>query len=360
MKHHTASSIENIETTKWAEKHFSGAFSTDKRRKQRIISIAAHQAIFPGRSIPQLFTSTYDVKAAYNLFDHPESTPKFIQKGHRELVNMELNQPGTYLLIEDTSELSWSGKDSIPGLGPISDFRSKNQGFSLHSVLAMKWKDPTDLRNGKRPPLSLIGLADQQYTIRQAKPKGCQGNRSHTKKGSDRDRETDLWIDSVERIGAKPVDTNVNWVRVCDRGADLYETLTCSEKSGYDYVIRAAQDRILLDADNQKMGTLFSYAKSLPSTGTYTLDLRGRKGKAGRTALLGVSFGTIKLRSPQRPGYPAGKLPPVACSVVKVKEINPPESTDPIEWVLICSTQVTSFNQAMVCILQYASRWIIE
>ncbi|MGK0183872.1 MAG: hypothetical protein ACI9YB_003192, partial [Halioglobus sp.] len=60
------------------------------------------------------------------------------------------------------------------------------------------------------------------------------------------------------------------------------------------------------------------------------------------------------------PGYPAGKLPPVACSVVKVKEINPPESTDPIEWVLICSTQVTSFNQAMVCILQYASRWIIE
>jgi hypothetical protein len=35
-----------------------------------------------------------------------------------------MRQPGVYLLWEDTTELSWSGKQAIAGLGPIGTNRA--------------------------------------------------------------------------------------------------------------------------------------------------------------------------------------------------------------------------------------------
>jgi hypothetical protein len=88
----------------------------------------------PGRSIPQLFATPYEVKAAYNLFRHAEATPDTLQASHREEVKAEMHEPGVYLFIEDTTTLSWSGKQAIPGLGPIGRGTEGLQGFQLHAI----------------------------------------------------------------------------------------------------------------------------------------------------------------------------------------------------------------------------------
>lgn len=107
----------------------------------------------PGQSIPQLFAHPYDVKAAYSFFDRPETDPERLQIGHGELVHERLsNEPGTYLLVEDGSETSFSGMNKpIEGLGFIGNAREGLQGFLLHSVLAVRWVgDDTTARARRR------------------------------------------------------------------------------------------------------------------------------------------------------------------------------------------------------------------
>jgi hypothetical protein len=147
---------------RWAEEQFTGAKLTDIRRVARVKTIAEAMAIYPGRTIPQLCDSPYAVKATYNLFKHQEATPENIQSGHRALVLEAMRQPGVYLLLEDTTELSWSGKHAIAGLGPIGNSAAGLQGFFLHTVLSVRWPDaPQD--NSKRRPVEVLGIGDQQY-----------------------------------------------------------------------------------------------------------------------------------------------------------------------------------------------------
>lgn len=91
----------------------------DVRRVARVVTIAEAMATHPGHSIPQMFEHPYEVKAAYHLFNLEEATPDRLQAGHRALVWQRLSQAGTYLLLEDTSELAWHNCAPREGLGPL-------------------------------------------------------------------------------------------------------------------------------------------------------------------------------------------------------------------------------------------------
>src|ERR1700757_3865456 len=113
-------------------------------------------------------TSPYAANALLpmsDLFKHQEATPDNIPSGHRALVLEAMRQPGVYLLLEDTTELSWSGKHAIAGFGPIGNSAAGLQGFFLHTVLSVRWPD-TPQDHHKRQPVEVIGLSDQQYYVR--------------------------------------------------------------------------------------------------------------------------------------------------------------------------------------------------
>ena len=226
------------EPQRWAEEQFAGAKLTDIRRVARVKTIAETMAVHPGRSIPQLCRSPYAVKATYNLFKHEEATPENIQAGHRALVRDAMRQPGVYLLLEDTTELSWSGKQAIAGLGPIGNSAAGLQGFFLHTVLSVRWPD-TLQDNHKRQPVEVIGLGDQQYYVRTP----CRQPRESSQERLKRARESQVWPQASHRVGCAPA--GVRWVRVADREADIYEYLVSCQELGHGFVIRAAKDRAL-------------------------------------------------------------------------------------------------------------------
>jgi hypothetical protein len=144
------------EPQRWAEEQFAGAKLTDIRRVARVKKIAEAMAVHPGRSIPQLCGSPYAVKATYNFFKHEEATPENMQAGHRAVVLQAMRQPGVYLCLEDTTELSWSGKQAIAGLGPIGNSAAGLQGFFVHTVLGVRWHDaPPD--TSTRQPVDVLG-----------------------------------------------------------------------------------------------------------------------------------------------------------------------------------------------------------
>src|SRR5258705_12781626 len=89
----------------WARQQFGAATLSDVRRVRRAVRIAEAMATKPGGSLPQLFTTPYEVKAAYTFFRHAEASPDRLQAGHREGVQQALQQRGEYLLLESVLKM---------------------------------------------------------------------------------------------------------------------------------------------------------------------------------------------------------------------------------------------------------------
>lgn len=345
----------------WAERHFGDVALGDLRRDQRAVTIAAAMATNPDQSIPQIFVRPYDVKATYEFFKRPEATPDNVQAGHRDGVIEQMHQPGRYVLPEDTSELTWPGHEPIAGLGPIGTGAEGLQGFHLHTTLAVRWRpepSETDQWPG-RAAVEVLGLADQQYHVRQPRPEGEKKNDSKATKR--RARESQWWEQAGERLGVAPDREDVQWIRVCDRGADIYEMLLSCQDLNHRFVIRAAQDRCLTDEPGrEKLGKLWATARAQAPLGQFQMELRARPGQPARTAQMKISAVAVWLRSPQRPGKGAGYLPPIRCTAVRVWEENAPAGVEALEWILLTDLEVKSLAQALEVALIYSTRWLIE
>src|SRR5437899_2537422 len=318
----------------WAEQHFSDLDLGDLRRNQRVITVSSAMAHKPGKSIPQLFNRWGDVKATYGWFARPEATPDELQATHRDWVCQLISQPGEYLLIEDTSEMKYGGQGRR-GLGRVGASKDGEIGFLLHSTLAAQWPADWESRQQvagrRRPPVTVIGLADQIYHVRSPRQSkkaaaATQQSRRESERGP-KDLESDFWETTTTRIGSTPANPGARWVRVCDRGADIFEFIVSCRAEGHGFVVRAAYDRVLLGGPDEKkvVGHLFETARAQASLGEFELGLRSRPGQPQRTARLSVSAVRVWLRSPQRPGHKAGYYPPVECTAVRVWEAQAPE-----------------------------------
>jgi hypothetical protein len=344
----------HAESQRWAEEQFAGAKLTDIRRVARVKTIAEAMAVHPGRSIPKLCRNLYAAKATYNLFKHVEATPENIQAGHRAWVLDAMRQPGVYLLLEDTTELSWSGKQAIAGLGPIGNSAAGLQGFFLHTVLSVRWPD-TAQDNSKRQPVEVIGLGDQHYYVRTP----CRQPRESSQERLKRARESQVWPQTSQRVGRAPA--GARWVRVADREADIYEYLVSCQELGHGFVIRAAKDRAFSHPETGKRaGRLFTAARSAVPLGEFTVELRQRPQHPARTAHLCVSATAVALSAPWRPGHGRDRRHPIQCTAVRVWEDAAPDTGERLEWILLCDANVEHFAQAHACALQYATRWMIE
>jgi Transposase DNA-binding len=344
----------------WAVEHFDGAELSDVRRVERAVTIAEAMAASPGASLPQLFAHPYDLKAAYRFFRHPEATPDHLQAGHREQVVLAMEHPGRYLLLEDTSEIRCAGAQEIAGLGPVGASKEAKLGFHLHSVLAVRWPTVPDLPAPHRPVVTILGLADQQYHVRQPRPAGSSSHGSARRVRKADELESALWEQAAQRLGPAPEREDVQWVKVCDRGGDIYDHLYHCQQQHQRFVIRATQDRVLVTTQGQRAGKLFETARGSASLGEVEVGVRARPGQKARRARLQVSVTPVLMRAPQVARHGPGARPPVACTVVRVWEAAPPVGAKPLEWLLLTDLVAETFAQACEVVQMYATRWLEE
>jgi hypothetical protein len=326
------------------------------------MSYAQALAEQPGKTIPELFTRKYDIDATYNLLDQRPVTPDSVQHGHRRLVQDELRKPGRYLLIEDTTFPSFTHrKQAVPGLGPIGGSEEGQQGFLLHSVLAVRAPLPAQPNaTGRRPPVTILGLVDQQYLVRSSRPK-AKSKQTVSRQRTERDRESDRWLDSSRRIGPAPANPDTRWVRIADREADIYEYLCECRARNHGFLVRVNQDRVILDPSNgERLGLVFEHIAGVEPLGGMYLDLRTRDGHKARRAQLLISCGRVRVRAPERPGRTAGTNEPIDCWFIRVWEPAPPEGVEALEWVLYTDQRTETLEEALVGAMDYGTRFLIE
>ena len=116
------------------------------------------------------------------MLGHAQATPEALQDHHHQVVARQLQAPGTYLLVEDTTELSWpEASERRAGLGPVGPGKATSQGVLLHSLVAAAWPATDSDPAAKRPALPLLGLLDQRYHVRQPVP---EAEKAHPHGGS--------------------------------------------------------------------------------------------------------------------------------------------------------------------------------
>jgi hypothetical protein len=316
----------------------------------------------PGKSIPELFSRKYEIDATYEVLDRPEVTPDSVQANHRRLVKAELKTPGRYLLIEDTTFPSFTHrKEPVPGLGPIGGSEEGQQGFLLHSVLAVRAPvRPEPNATGRRPPVTILGLVDQQYLVRSPRPE-AKSKQAVSRQRTERDRESDRWLESSRRIGPAPARPDTRWVRVADREADIYEYLCECCARNHGFLVRVNQDRVVLDpANGRRLGLVFEHIAGVEPVGGMYLELRGRDGQKERRARLLTSCGPVRVRAPERPGIAAGTNEPIDCWFLRIWEPNPPAGAEALEWVLYTDQRVETLEETVAGAMDYGTRFLIE
>jgi hypothetical protein len=324
----------------WAERQFGAVELADVRRTRRAVVLAEHMARHPAASFPDQAGSWGATKAGYRLFDREEATFEALQAPHWQLTRQAAGECGVVLMIEDTTELDFTGHRSTAELGPIGN--GGGRGFLLHSTLAV---DPAGAGQ-------VLGLAYQMVFCRQPTPE--HETRTERKQ---RRRESQIWPQSVAQVGACVA--GAQWVHVCDRYADNFEMFAACRREQVDFLIRVAQDRRAAPGHQaaEPSEHLLEWARSLPAAGRRELTVRSRPQRQARRARLSVAFAPLTVFPPW---LDRDSNVPLRCWVVRVWEPSPPAGEEPIEWVLLTSVAVETSERALTMVDWYALRWLVE
>jgi hypothetical protein len=328
-----------IEQRKWAENEFGNALLGDPRRTERLIKIASERAAKLISSLPQCFDSKAELKAAYHFYDNPCINREAILKSHYLATQERLNQENIVLAVSDTTEVDYSHHQSKQGLGYLNDL--DHHGFLLHSTLVVT------------PSKVPLGLLDQQIIYREFDKFGKRHNR---KKRPIEEKESYKWLESLEAVAETQKNhPDVLIVNVADRESDIYDYFVrAKELDNQAVLIRGAWNRCIEDDQNY----LWEYIESQDDAGTLIVEIPRKPGQAVRTAELSIRYGHVILKPPKHRAI--DNLPKVEIDVVLAREDNPPSGVEAVEWLLLTTVSVDSFDDAIERVHWYACRWPIE
>jgi hypothetical protein len=325
-------------------KNFATVALGDKRRHARLIRSATRIAEHPQKSFNQIFDWD-ELRAFYRLCDQETATLPAIQATHWQLTRQEMGQQPLVLILHDTTELNFTSHEALQGTGPIGTGK-KSRGFLQHNSLAVL-----------PAPRQVLGLAYQQWHVRQPAPQPAQG-KEHTSRRKERDRESQLWTNGITATGTPP--PGCRWVDVGDRGADIYEAMVAAQSSGHDFLFRLAQNREVWTApEAEKFAKLRDHACTLPSQGRGGVDIPGRGGRAPRHAEVHLAAGPVWIPAPQQTRQRAAQ-PIVTAWVVRIWEAEPPAGVEGLQWLLITSVPTVTLEDLQERREWYACRWMIE
>jgi hypothetical protein len=337
---------------------FEGAHFGDARLSSRLVTVAEGLARSPGASVRGSTERRCEEDGAYRLLSHPAVGPGAILQPHVDQTVRRIAEARVALIAHDTTECQYHGERE--GLGRLRG--SKDEGFLAHMSLAMT-------ADGTRRPLGVLGLHlwTRQGPVRSKSASGRVRNGSDY--ANDAEKESLRWFAQVtlarERVGEA-----AQLVHLADREGDAYPFLAKMQAAGDRFVVRMARDRIARSEDDpdlqEKVRALLGRADNLveldvplarrdakPTPGSNKLALP----RESRDARLALAAAALEIR---RPDYLTDLPAWLSLNVVCVREVDPPQGVDPVEWVLLTTEPIDSWKDVLKVVEYYRARWLIE
>lgn len=332
----------------WVSDEFATLDLNDLRLDRRARRILDRLASKPGLSIAAACDGQESEReAAYRFFANDKVDDYEILLAHRQATIQRMAAHPVVLLPQDTTEFDYTRpKEVVDGAGPLT-YKAQT-GFHMHAQVAFT------------PQRLCLGTIDATTWGRD--PEEFGKHKERTSKPI-RQKESYRWVLGYERacaVAAEVPTTQV--VSIGDAENDIYEcfsvTLSTELPRRADWIIRACQlDRRLARTEEHRQ--LLQAVQARRALGSFVMKITQKQGRAARTATMEVRSTSVTFHRPVRPADQP-RLPEVQVNVVAVRETNPPAGEKPIEWILLTSLPVDTFEQVCLVADYYACRWQIE
>ena len=332
--------------TSWSEKEFGRVELWDKRCKKSLIRIGESLADNPGLSFSVACGESLR-QSGGEIFSHKTTSIATLQQSHYEETVERASKEEIVLVSQDTSTVSYNTHKATQGLGPINTNKD-SLGLLMHTALVTRVDGL---------PLGVIG---QKIWSRD---KEEFGKRDKRKSLPIEEKESYKWIEGLQWINERLAPHVQRVCMIEDRESDVFEFMSYQRPENVDILLRATQPRLveIQIEKSQKVEKLPDAIKTLPALGKKTICIE-RNNKTVEVTLE-ISAGIVKVLPPKRYGKNSG-FEPVKMSVVYAREVASsqprPKKDEPIEWVLLYSGHVATFEDACRCVDYYTQRWKVE
>ncbi|UCC31958.1 MAG: IS4 family transposase [Phycisphaerales bacterium] len=346
----------------WVLEEMRTADLKDKRLNDRLREVLSQLGGHPTASIPAACGGHAEMTAAYRLFDNDNATFETVLQPHIDTTRQRIASHPVVLVVQDTSEIDVTRPEQqMEGAGPLDG--GARWGALLHPLHAFT-PDGT--------PLGTVHA--RAWTRDEAGERSRSLSRGQRAATPIEEKESYRWVEAFRRAGEEATHCpSTHLICVADSEADIYELLAegTTEQHHIDWIVRAAQNRALQRDNDQKTAEkhIRDHLLTQAVLFTHTIQVRGRKAlingetrgrrqpRDSREAEMEVRAAQVTLRPPWRAER---KLPAVTVNTVLVREVDPPENDEPVEWLLLTSLPVDEIEQVRLVVQYYCARWMIE
>lgn len=335
----------------WAQKEFGTCRIYDQRLKDRLFTIADSFFNRPLANIPEASGSAKACKGSYRFFNNKKVTMDVILTPHVESTITRIKQHPVVLVPQDTTILNYNHPHTT-GLGPTGVINDKSVGMLLHDTVAFT------------PNGTPLGVVDAQCWVRDPDDKGKSVRRKDT---PTEEKESAKWLRSFRKVAdIQKLCPDTMLVSMGDRESDVFELLAeaVKDSAGPKLLIRADKYRYrkVQSDDHEQLEEqydyLWTFMEQLPLSGTLNIHIPKRDNASARDTIVNVRFSQVKINPPKdsihKPleNYWAVHLYESDSTVV--------EGEKRIDWMLLTTVTVASFEDAVKTSEWYAGRWGIE
>jgi len=325
----------------WAEEEFGTVRLYDKRLKERLYRIAQDFYGQPQAGIPEACGCKARTMGAYRLFHNPKVTMDVVLNAHKEATLERIKQQRIVLAPQDTTTLTYTTHPMTQGLGPVNTVDDEAIGLLLHDTMAFT-EEGTPL-----------GILDAQCWARDPQDRGKRYRRHDL---PIEQKESMKWLRSFRKVAElQKLCPHTLLVSIGDRESDLYELFVEAVKDpgGPGLLVRAEKSR------NRKVEEQFLWDFMLQQdvAGSLKIHVPRRGSRKARDAWVDLRYAQVEVKAPRR----SGSVLPVRVWAVYVLEQVSDETMDcSIEWMLLTTVEVKTFEDARKRVEWYSGRWGIE
>ena len=338
----------------WAECEFERSDLPDRRLRERLKAMGKAWRDQPGECVPTLFPESAEQRAAYRLLNNKRVTPEDVLQPHREaLAERAGQQPGTVLLVQDTTTLNYTGlQECTEGLGPLKDRANSSRGLFVHAAVAFT------------PGRRSLGVSGLEVWARPLEEPADEG-----------EKESRRWFRGLQQgfeLGRACPGRQI--VVVGDRESDIYDLFRERERreqageENVELLVRVnlgRQRKAKVRCPELKMEMVrplpvqcdFQHRVQFRRT-FRLLSQGGKRARRGSRVETKVSIGAVELQPPEarRKRGEAG----VEAWLVHVAQTNARKGARPLEWLLLSTVGGPSKLWAQRIVRWYEARWSIE
>jgi hypothetical protein len=296
----------------------------------------------PSSSIRRISSTNAEQKAYYRFLNNEKvQETTFVTEAANRMKKLSAGRD--LLCIQDTCEVNLvkhkNRLQSDSGLGR-SDNSDSAHCFKIHPGLVLDADSTCPLG------FSHIKIFHRPEEM----PDRIQRN---YKRQAIEEKESYKWIE-VAQCSKVTLKEAVRVTFIEDREGDIYEQFALIPDEQFHLLVRSRTTRKLSNGNN-----LYDEVESKPVAGTYriTLPTDRRKGQYKREAEIELRYTTCRLQCPtnlQNKGYASS----IEVSCIAVKETG--NVSRPIEWKLLTTHKVETYQQALKIVGWYSARWYIE